>query len=174
VRAIKPPPFSFPGRYSLSGLPFGVLEALTGFFTAVFLALFRALIACEETAAFEDFPQIGVRFEQGAGYAVPDGARLAGSSATPDIDVDVEPVEGVGDFERLADDHPGYFPGEIILDLLGVDDNDACAWFHSNLGAGFLAATCRGVYWLSFHAIIRPLVVSAFGLHGDVLGRSKF
>src|SRR6202522_2554875 len=144
------------------GLPFSTgrlrlalreLEAFAGAFAAVLLRFFFARVAGEEAVAAQRFAQRFVHLEQRAGDAVAHGAGLSGRSAAGAFHVDVEARAGFGDHERLPHDLLQDRAGEVIVDRLFVDRDDALTESHPHArdGAFTTAGAEKKFCWL--HAL---------------------
>src|SRR6266480_3800256 len=103
------------------GLALGELEARTSALLAVLLALFHARIAREQAGLLQTLAQLGVVDLQRARDAVADGARLSARTAAVDGYEDVEFVVGLGERERLLDDHLQHFIAEVLVERPVVD-----------------------------------------------------
>ena len=58
-----------------------------------------------------------------------------------DVDLDVDRVRQVSQFQRLADDHPARLAGEVLADVLAVDRDAAGAALEEHAGDRRLAPT---------------------------------
>jgi hypothetical protein len=50
-----------------------------------------------------------------------DRTRLTGITATGHIDFDIHLTQHIGDFKRLADNHPGGFTSEVLIQRSSVN-----------------------------------------------------
>ena len=50
-----------------------------------------------------------------------DRTRLTGITAAGHIDLDIHLTQHVGDFKRLADNHPGGFTSEVLIQRPSVN-----------------------------------------------------
>src|SRR5215213_3982622 len=104
-----------------NALAFRELEALARALLAVLLAFLGAGVAGDEAGVLERGAEVGVELHQRARDAVAHGAGLAGRAAARDVDDDVELAGGVGERQRLADDHAERLVGEVLVEGLAVD-----------------------------------------------------
>src|SRR6185312_5311956 len=109
------------------------------------LALHRTRIAGHESGAAQGCLQGFVVLDQRAGDAEADRAGLAGDAATRNVDLDVELVGHLGQFERLAHDHARGFAAEELVQRLAVDNDRAAALAQEHACGGGLAAAGAGI-----------------------------
>ena len=95
---------------------------------AVLLAFLDARVARQEAFLAEANPKFFVEIEEGAGDAMPNGARAGGDSSPVDRGDDVELLDGLGGHERLAHDHLERFvTAEELVEALIVQREGAFA-----------------------------------------------
>ena len=70
-----------------------------------------------------------------------DRTSLPGFTATGHIDLDVEPLQLLDQFERLANNHATRFTGEKLIDRLAIDDDSARTTLHEYASNCALAPT---------------------------------
>ena len=127
-------------------LSFRELEAFTGPGLSVLLTFLHTRIARQETVLLQDGAQRRVRDDQSSSNAVPHGARLAERSAPGERGDDIEPLERIGDLERLFDEDSNRVRREIILELPIIDDDFADAMRQTNPGYGRFAPARCGIF----------------------------
>jgi hypothetical protein len=110
------------------------LEPFPGALLSVLLALFDPWIAGHKTSMFQSWTKIGVEFEQRSGNAVSDRACLARWTTTGNVDDEIKLVRGLGQLQRLTNDHPQGFVGEVAIERFVVDLNFAGAGSQVNSG----------------------------------------
>src|SRR5262245_6341367 len=115
------------------------LEARASALLPVLLALFHARIAREEPGLLEPLAQLGVVDLQRAGDAVADRAGLPAGTAAVDGNHDVELVGGLGQRQRLLDDHLQHVVAEVLVERPLVDGDLAAALPDVDAGGGRLA-----------------------------------
>src|SRR5262249_47864054 len=72
---------------------------------------------------FERRAKVRVVFHQRAGNAVPDRSRLTRWTTTGHVNDEVELVRGLGQLQRLTNDHPQGFVGEVTIERFVVNLN---------------------------------------------------
>src|SRR5687767_3529945 len=103
------------------GSALGELEAGTSALLTVLLALLHTRIAREEARLLEALAEFGVVDLERARDAVADRAGLAARSAAVHRHHDVELVDGLGERERLLDDHLEHFVREVFIETTAID-----------------------------------------------------
>jgi hypothetical protein len=134
-------------------LTLGELEALSCSCLPVFLTLFHARIAGNESRLLEGSAIGGIYFEKSLGDAMLDGSGLTGIAATLDRDEDVEFVDIFGELKRLTDNHLGSLTAEIGIDRLGVYRDNPGAWcqpYACYRGLSFAGAVIFGYCHFTF------------------------
>src|SRR5207249_3201982 len=91
------------------------LEAGAGTTLTVLLALFDARVAGDHAGLLERRTEGGVDLHQRAGDTVLDGVGLAREPAAVHVDEDVVAVDGLGQLERLAQDHLRGGAPEVLV-----------------------------------------------------------
>ena len=115
--------------------------ALRAFFRPYFLRLLLPGVTGEESGLLERGPQLGVELEQRPGDAQAERPGLARHPAAVDGGVDVVGLGGLGQPQRLGDDHPVGGRGEVVLEGLAVDRDGPLAGAEADAGHGLLAAS---------------------------------
>ena len=54
-----------------------------------------------------------------------DRTRLTGIATTGHIDLNIYLTQHIGELKRLADDHPGGFTSEVLIQRPSIDNNVA-------------------------------------------------
>src|SRR5664280_29798 len=132
---------SVPNRVVTTGLPLGVLGSLACLLQAVLLRLLLTRVTREESRLLECAPQLGVELAQGPGDAQSKGAGLARHAAAHDGHVDVPRLGGLGETQRLGDDHPVGGRGEVLLEGVAVDGDGSVTGADPDPGDRLLAAS---------------------------------
>src|SRR5689334_15506506 len=70
---------------------------------------------------FECWTKIGIEFHQRARDAMPDRSCLAGWTTTRHVDDEVKLVRRLGQLQRLTNDHPQGFVGEVAIERFVVN-----------------------------------------------------
>src|SRR5215831_1239954 len=92
-------------KFEISELSFRELEAFTSALLPVFLPLFDARVACDQSRMLQRGPQIGVVFDQRAGNAVPDCACLSCRAATGHVCQYIKFVRSLSQVQGLPNNH---------------------------------------------------------------------
>src|SRR5713101_3417960 len=104
------------------------LEAATGALLPVLLPLLGAGVPGEESRLLELAPQLEVEHAEGPRDAVAQGPRLGGDPAAVQGGQDVEFLVGLGQRERLLDQHlQGFMAAEVLVERLLVQGHLARA-----------------------------------------------
>src|SRR5215471_13593777 len=127
----------------MSRLALGELEPLARARLTVLLALLGARVTRDESGFLERRAELAVDFAERAGDAVLDGIGLAGEAAATDVDVHVVTAAGLGQLERLHDDHAGGRAAEVIVHRTIVDRDLARPLGHPHARDGVLAPPRR-------------------------------
>jgi len=121
-------------------LALGELLTATRLVQADFLALDFARVARHQPGLGEHGLERGVIVDQRAGDAMAHCTGLTRFAPTCNVDLDVERLEVIGQFQRLANDHAAGFTREEIVDGLAVNNDCALAGLHENPRHRSLAA----------------------------------
>src|ERR1044072_4497609 len=70
---------------------------------------------------FECWTKVCVVFHQRSRDAVPDRSRLARWTATRHVDDEIKLVRGLSQLQRLTNNHPQGFVGEVAIERLVID-----------------------------------------------------
>ena len=124
-----PETVKFPGLLNKLGirLSLGELGGAAGGLETVLLALLHSGVAGKEAGGLESGTISLVDLEEGAGYAVTDGAGLAGDPAAGDGGVDIDLAAEAYGLEGLTDDELKGVESEIIVEITAVDGDLAGA-----------------------------------------------
>src|SRR6185437_2345014 len=109
------------------------------------LAFDRTRVAGHESRTTQRRLQRFVVFYQCTCDSEPDGAGLTGDPAAGDVDLDVELVGHLGQFQRLAHDHARGFAAEEFVQRLAIDHDCATALAQEHARGGSLAAAGTGI-----------------------------
>jgi hypothetical protein len=82
----------------------------------------------------ESRTKVGVEFEQRSRDAVPDRSRLARWTTTLNVDDEIKLVRGLSQLQRLTNDHPQSFVGEVAIERFVVNFNFTSAGSQVNSG----------------------------------------
>jgi hypothetical protein len=99
------------------------LEALARALLAIFLALFDAGIARDQTRLLQHRTKVSIEFHQRAGNAMPNRARLARRATAANINQQVKLGSRLSQLQRLTDDHPQCLVREVLIERLAIDHN---------------------------------------------------
>src|SRR5215211_6460928 len=110
------------------------LETLSRTFLSVFLALLDPWVAGHKTGMLESRTKIRVEFEQRSRDAVSDRSRLARWTTTRNVDDEIKLVRGLSQLQRLTNDHPQGFVGEVAIERFVVNFNFTSAGSQVNSG----------------------------------------
>src|ERR1044072_8074016 len=110
------------------------LEPFPRALLSVLLALLDPWIAGHETSMLQSWTKVGVVFEQRSRDAVSDRSRLARWTTTRNVDNEIKLVRGLGQLQRLTNDHPQGFVGEIAIESFVVNLNFAGTGSQINSG----------------------------------------
>src|ERR1700722_1062359 len=157
---------SVPKRAFATVLPLGVLRSLARLLQAVLLGFLLTGIAGQEAGALERGTVLGVHFAQAAGDPQSHGARLPRDAAPVDGGVDVVGLRGVGDPQRLGQQHAVGGGGEIGLDGLLVDPDRSLAGPEADAGDRLFAASGGLGEWCGHLRSLRPLRRRSFSRPG--------
>ena len=126
-------------------LSLGELEALTGFFVAVFFALFLARIASQIAEFFQRRADLFVILDESAGDAQARGNGLRFDAATLHADDEIVLLWLIELLERSHDLFPLQRERKVLLEGAAVDVHNASAFAEANGGnCGFSAADADG------------------------------
>ena len=152
-------------------LSLGELGSPAGSLEAVLLPLLHSGVAGEEPGLLEDGAHLVAVLEESPGNAVADGAGLAGNAAAGDGADDVEPAQGVGEIQGLADQKLQGLQAEVIIDVPVVNGDLAGAGVKTDTGDAALSAAGAVVVGLGLvHNFCSSfqLQLPGFGLLGGV------
>src|SRR5215470_741182 len=83
---------------------------------------------------FERRPQVCVVLHQRSRNAVPDCSRLTRWTTTSHVDDEIKLVRGLGQLQRLTNDHPQGFVGEVTIERFVINLNFTSAGSQVNSG----------------------------------------
>ena len=133
-------------EFVLRDLALRELEPPAGFALPGLLAFDASGVTGEVPGTAERGLELGVGFEQGAGYAETNGAGLAGVPAAADVYAYVPVFPHAGQFEGRDRVEAVLRLGEEVLDGTPVDEHVAAAGQEPDARDGRLPATGADVY----------------------------
>src|ERR1051325_597673 len=105
---------------------------------------------------FECWTKIGIEFHQRARDAVPDRSCLARWTTACHVDDEVKLVRGLGQLQRLTNDHSQGFVGEVAIERFVINLNFTSAGSQVNSGPRRFASP--GSVILNFSHSNLPLI----------------
>src|SRR5579859_1843444 len=132
----------------------GKLLAAASLVQTYFLALDFSRIPGYQTRFAQNRFERGIVIDQCSRYAMPHRARLPRLSTTIDVDQDVERIQVIGQYQRLAHDHAARLAGEELVDRFVIDRDFALAGPQEDPRHRALAAACS-IVLLDCHEIPR-------------------
>src|SRR5688572_15873791 len=136
---------AIPGKVPPYLLAFTELEALACAGQPVLLAFLDARIGRQQAILLQQFPQLGVEFDQRARDAEAHRAGLAVHAATGDRGEDVELLTGFGHQQWPFHLDAQRVGGEEVLELSVVDGDGPGSGAKKHAGGGCLPAACSVV-----------------------------
>src|ERR1044072_276711 len=92
------------------------LEALAGALLSILLTFLDARVARHQARLLQRRTKISIVLKQRAGDAMANCACLARRSATANVDQNIKFGRGLGQLQRLPDDHAQRFVGKILVE----------------------------------------------------------
>ena len=130
----------------------GKLLAAPCFVQTHFLSLNFARIPGNEARLAQNWLERRVVVDQSSRYAVSHGTRLARFPAAVDIDQDIERIQMIGQYQRLAYNHPTGLARKKLIDRLVIDNDFAFTGLNED-SRNRTFATARSIVVLDCHEI---------------------